>query len=127
MYEQSGEYGRNGIELVCEARDNTEVAPSTPQAPEQFGILRFRGANDLTRCSNDLGRDQVVARESTRTHQPTKSTAECQPSDPGRRDRAAGCGKTVGSGCAVKVAPIGAALSPSRTRCRVDFDATHAS
>ena len=75
---------------------------------------------------DDLGRDEVVAREADAARQVADAAAEREPADAGRRDDAAGRREAVGVRRVVEHAPRRAALGARRLRLGIDVNVRHA-
>ena len=64
------------MELELEPRDDAEVAAAAAQAPEQVGVLRLARVDEPAVGGDDVGADEVVAREPELPHRPADAAAE---------------------------------------------------
>src|SRR5579862_659897 len=74
--DQTGQHGANGMKLILHRRDHTEIPAAAAQTPEQVGVLRSAGGEQLPVGRDYVCRDQVVAGEAMLTRQITPSAAE---------------------------------------------------
>ena len=109
-----------------ERRHDAEVPAAAAQRPEQILVLVLARDERLPVGRDDLGRDEVVAREADAARQVADAAAEREPADAGRRDDAAGRREAVGVRGVVEHAPRGAALGARRLRLGIDLHVRHA-
>ena len=70
------------VEPEGEAGDDAEVAAAAAQPPEQVGVLGVGRVTTAPVGGDDLGFDQVVAREPELALEPTAAAAEREPAMP---------------------------------------------
>src|SRR5438874_982462 len=89
---------RNLVQAVLERRDDPEVSATAAQSPEQILVLLIAGHDNLPVGGDDLGRDEVVARQPVLARQVADAATKRQPRDAGRPDDPTGGGQAVGVG-----------------------------
>src|SRR5205823_5267055 len=98
------------MEGELEGRDDTEVAAASSQSPEQVGVLVGRRRDPLAGGGDEVGADEVVARQPEQPAQNADSAPEREARHPrGGYDPARGR-EPVGLGGRVEIAPARAAL-----------------
>ena len=75
------DHGRHRVQPEVERGDDTEVAASAAEAPEQLRVLGSRRGDRAAVGGDDLGREQVVAGEAELALEPAAATAEREPAD----------------------------------------------
>jgi hypothetical protein len=110
------------MEGEVEAGDDTEVATPATQCPQELGVLGGGGLDDRAVPAHDLGRHQVVARESVLAFEPAGAATERETGDPGGRDTAAGGRETMRLRGTIHVGPDGAAADAGDAALGVDRD-----
>jgi hypothetical protein len=84
MKEHSREYDRpDGMKLVFEVGDNSEIPSATSQRPKQVCILAGACFEELAVGGHYVGREQIVAGEPVLTAQPADAAAQREPRDSG--------------------------------------------
>jgi hypothetical protein len=74
------------MEAVLERGDDPEVAASSPQPPEQLGMLAAAGQEPFAAGGHHLAGAQVVGGQPVLAHEPADAAAEGEPADPGVAD-----------------------------------------
>jgi len=97
--------------------------PRIAQNRVRIGVRR--GRTHLTVGADDLGRDDVVAREPALATDPPVAAAERESGDTRVGYDASRCGKPEGLRFPVDVAPDRSALHACQSRFAIDVDATH--
>ena len=105
-----------------ELDDDSEVAATAAQAPEQVGVLIGGRAHDVAVRGDDGAGHDVVAGETVLACQPAHAAAQRQPADAGVRDVAGRRGEAEGLRGTVQGAEHRAALHPGVPRDRIDGD-----
>ena len=100
--------------------------PPAAERPEEILVLALARDERLPVGRDDLGGDEVVAREADTTREVADAAAEREPAHAGRRDDAAGRREAVGVRRVVEHAPRGAALGAGRLRLGIDLNVRHA-
>ncbi len=113
------------MELELELGDDAEVPAAAAQPPVELGVLALARVDEPTVGGDDVGADEVVAREPVLPHQPADPAAEREAGHTGRRDEAAGRGEPVRLGLVVDVGPDGAAADGRLSHGRVHAHAVH--
>jgi len=113
------------VEPERERRDDSEVSAPAADSPEEVGIDIRRSSPNLAVRADDLGRDDVVAREPALAAEPPVPAAEREPGDAGLRDDSARGGQPEGLSLPVGVSPQGSALHARDPRLRIDVYAPH--
>ncbi len=113
------------VQPVLERRDDTEVAATAAECPEE--LLVFVGArpHELAGRGHELDGDQVVAGEPVGALEPARAAAERQPGHAGRRDPAPGRREPVCLRRRIELTPGSACAGAGRARLRVDGDLVH--
>ena len=97
----------------CRASSSAVTTPKLPPPPRSAhsssGFSSLGRADDPAVPRDELGGDEVVARQAVLALEPARAAAERQPGDAGRGDPAAGGGEAVRLRRAVDVGPDGAA------------------
>src|SRR5215472_7969256 len=106
-----------------ELDDDSEVATTAAQAPEQVGVLIGGRAHDVAVRSDDGAGNDVVAGETVLARQPAHAAAQRKPADAGVRDVAGRRGEAEGLRGPVQGAEHRAALHPGAPRDWIDGDA----
>ncbi len=94
------------MEVELELRDDAEVAAATAQSPEQVRVVGLARVDEPAVRRDDVGRDEVVAREAELAHRPADAAAEREPGDTGGRDEAARRREPVRLGLVVDVGHV---------------------
>ena len=105
---------RRGCSVELELGDDPEVAAAAAQPPEELGVLGLARVHEPAVRGDDVGADEVVAREAVLAHQPADAAAEREAGDAGRRDQAAGRREPVRLRLVVDVGPHRAAADVAR-------------
>ena len=113
------------MEVELELRDDAEVAAATAQSPEQVRVVGLARVDEPAVRRDDVGRDEVVAREAELAHRPADAAAEREPGDTGGRDEAARRREPVRLGLVVDVGPHRASADRRPTSGRIDADVAH--
>jgi hypothetical protein len=69
------------VQLILEQGHDAEIATPAAQAPEEVGVLRGAGDQQLTVGGDHVSRQQVVARQAVPAVQPAQTAAEGQSGD----------------------------------------------
>src|SRR6202043_458635 len=115
----------DGMQPELELGDDSEVAATAAQAPEQVGMRIGGRAHDVAVRGDDGAGHDVVAGETILAREPAHTAAQRQPADAGMRDIASRRGKAEGLRGAVQRAEYRAALDPGAPRDRIDGNAAH--
>jgi hypothetical protein len=113
------------VQLELQPRRHTEVAPRAAKSPQQLGILIRACADHHAVGSHELGTDEVVAGEAVLGGEMADSSAEGQPSDPGRANDAAGRDEPKALGRRVEIEPPRAAIDARGPRVAVEVHPAH--
>src|SRR4029077_8395774 len=113
----------DAVEL--ELRDDSEVAASAAEAPEQIGVLVLACLDELAPGSHDIHRDELIDREPVLAHDPADSAAERQARDARVSDDAGRNRETERLRLPVELAEQHAGLHPRRAPFRIDAHALH--
>lgn len=90
------------MQAELEVRDDSEVAASAAQSPEQVGVLVGCGPHERAVSGDDLERLDVVTGQTVLAGEPAVAAAEGEAADAGVRDVAGGDGETVSLGGAIQ-------------------------
>ena len=106
----------HGLKLIAEARHHAEVAAAAPDRPEQLGVRRRVHMEDLAVRRDDLGRENVIDRQTVLSDQVSDATAERDAADTHRscvsksgRQAVHACSRGVLGGTQARFRPRGAA------------------
>ena len=113
------------MQAVLEARDDAEVATAASQSPHEIAVLGVAASHDGAVREDDLGGDEVVARQSVLAGEPADAAVERQPGDAGHRHEAERCGEAVLLGRGVELAEQDPRLSPHGAVVGIDVDVLH--
>jgi hypothetical protein len=113
------------VELIFEGCDDSEIAASTAQAPEEVRVLRGAGGQEATVGRDHIGRDEIVDGQAVLAGEPAEAAPEGEPGDARIGDRAAGGGEPKGLRLVVELDPLSARLSPGRAGRGIDTDGFH--
>jgi hypothetical protein len=113
------------MQAELERRHDAEVAPAASELPEQVGVLVLARDEEPSVRGHDVGRDEVVTRETHATREVADATAQREAANAGRRDDAARRREAEGTRRGVVVAPGGAAFRTRPAVRRIDANATH--
>src|SRR5512143_3463936 len=113
------------MELELEAGDDTEVAATTTQSPEQVIIFRCAGVHLTAIRRNDFRREQVVDGHTVLSAKPAGTAAKRQTSHTRGRVDTQRCGETVHLCGRVEVGKGTAGLDGRPAGLRVHLDALH--
>src|SRR2546430_8443189 len=80
--DRSPEDPPDGMHSIRERCDDSEVPPAATDRPEQVRLLRGARFPDPAVRGDDLGLEQVVAREPVLSHQDPETTPEGESRDP---------------------------------------------
>lgn len=126
MYENPALKDRpDGMEPVAERRDHPEIAATSPQPPEQVGVLRLARDDGPPVRGDDFGGHQVVATEPVLGRQPALTPAEGQTTDPGVGHPTSGRGQQVLLRSGIDVQPGTSAACRRDSGLGVDRDVAH--
>ena len=114
------------MQAELERRDDAEVPAAAAERPEEIVVLCLARDERLPVGRDDLGREEVVAREAEAPRQVANAAAQREPADAGRGDDATGRRETVGARRVVEHAPRGASLGARRLRFGIDLNVRHA-
>ena len=73
------------MEPELEGGDDAEIAAAAAQSPKEVRVLGVAGAHKLPVGGDDVGRDEIVDRQSEFARGPAEAAAERQAGDAGRR------------------------------------------
>ena len=110
------------MQSELELDDDSEVAATAAQTPEQVGVLIGGRAHGIAVRGDDGVGHAVGAGEPVLARQPAHAAAQCQPAGAGVRDIAGRCGEAEGLRGTVQGAEHRAALHPGAPRDRIDGD-----
>ena len=113
------------MQLELERGHHTEVATTSAERPEEILVLTLARDQEPSVGSHDVGRDQVVQRETEAARQVPDAASEREAGDPGRRDDAPRRRQAERIRRGVEVAPRRPALGPSRRGRGIHPDAAH--
>ena len=82
----AAEHGADRVETVLERGDHANLRTATTYRPEEIRMLGSAGGQDPRVCRDDVGGQQVVAREGMLAVQPADAAPEGQARDAGGRD-----------------------------------------
>ena len=102
------------MEVELELRHDAEVAAAAAQPPQQLRVLGLAGVDEPPVRGDDVGGDQVVAREAELAHRPADAAAEREPGDAGARHEPAGRREAVRLRLVVDVGPDRASADLAR-------------
>jgi hypothetical protein len=88
----------HAVQPIVEARDDSEVATTAPDRPEEVRVSVGVDLDDAAVGGHDLGPEQVVDRQPALAHEVTHPAAEREPTDAYGRRVAEGGGETVRCG-----------------------------
>src|SRR2546428_4542633 len=89
MHDLASQHSRaHRMKLELEGRNDAEVAPTAPHAPEQVLVLRGAGSQDVASRGDHLDGEQVVAGEAVLASKAAHPAAEPQPPHTGMSDDA---------------------------------------
>ena len=113
------------MNVVLERRRNPEVAAAAANCPEQIRVLVGARVCDAGVRHHDLGRPEVIERQTVLRHQPTQTATERQPGDARAPDDTAGRRQTVDLRFAIELGPEDTTLCARHAGARVDVDSLH--
>ena len=113
------------VEPELELGDDAEVAPATPHAPEQVGVLVLARRQHLPVGGDDVDGLQLIDREAVLAHDPADPTAERQAGHAGVGDDPGRHGEPESLGLAIELAEQHAGLRPHGPLLGVDPHAFH--
>ncbi len=116
---------RDGVEAVLERGHDAEVAAPAPQPPQEVRIFRGARPHGASVGRDDVGGDQVVAREPETTHEPAQAATERETGDAGRRHRAHGRREPERLGRRVEIAERAATAGARDATDGIDLHAPH--
>jgi hypothetical protein len=125
IHDTTGDHRAHLVEAVPEGGDHPEVPSPTPQRPEEIGMLVGGGGEQIAGRGDDIGGEQVVARQAVPAVEPAEATAEGETGDPGHRDHPHGGGEPERLGLVVELREGEAGLRVGGAPHRVDPDALH--
>jgi hypothetical protein len=108
-----------------ERRDDAEVPSAAAKRPEEIRVLLRRCRTHLTVGAGDLGGEDVVARETVFSTEPSVAAPEREPGDACLRDGPERCGEAEDLRLPVDVAEERTALNTCDLCLHVDVDASH--
>ena len=113
------------MEAELEPRRDAEVAASASKPPQELRVLIGISADHGATGRDQLGADEVVARETVLRRQVADPAAERETGDSGRADHASGGDEAGGLRRRVELEPPRAALGAGGPRVAVDLDPPH--
>jgi hypothetical protein len=113
------------VQPVLKGGDHPEVAPTTPQPPEQLGLGVGVHPQPVPVGGHQVHRQQVVHGQAMLAHQVAQPTTQSQPTDPGVADDPGRDGQPEPLGGPVQLAQQDAAGGPGDAGRRVDPDRLH--
>ena len=126
MDDQPGEdLATHGMQGKLEARDNAEIPATSPDRPEQVGVLRVARTPALAVRRHHIGGYEVVERHAVFPREPAEPAAEREPGDAGRGVDASGQDEAIGGRLLVDIAKRGARLDPGGLGGRIDANRLH--
>ena len=114
------------MELILERGDDAKIPTAAAQTPEEVSVLGGTGHEQFAVGGDDIGREQIIAAQTTFPRQPAKATAEGEPGDTGIGDRATGGGQAEGLCFMIEFSPGHPAFSACCASLGIDPDAAHA-
>jgi hypothetical protein len=117
--------GADGVQREPERADDAEVPATTPQRPEEVGVVVGRRPHDVAARGHHLGLHEVVDGEPVLAHEPADATAQADAADAGVAHDAACGSQTVGLCLVVDISPQGTTLDEGRALDRIDGDGAH--
>ena len=126
MDHDTGQHRADRMELVLEGGDDAKVPAATPHAPEEVGVLRGAGREELAVGRDEIDREQVIGGQAVLACQIAPAAAEGEPGDAGRGDLAPGGGQAEGLRLVVELAPGEARLGTGCAAHGIDAHALHA-
>ena len=96
MGEDPAQDGAERVDAELERSRYAEVATAATNRPEQILVVRFTRGEDLAGGGDDIGRDEVVDRQTVLAHEPPETAAESETGYSRARHLAACGGKTRG-------------------------------
>jgi hypothetical protein len=70
------------MKVELEGGNHAEVAAAAADGPEEIGVLRSAGLQDIAGRRDHLSREEVVDGQAVLSHQPAESSAESQAAMP---------------------------------------------
>src|SRR6266516_854859 len=116
----------DGMQLEQERGDNAEVAATTAYCPEQVGMLLGAGRDEAAIGEYHVNAKQVVDRQAQCSREVADASTQCQSTDTGTRNEAAGSGQPEGVRGMVHLAPGAATFDASSARGRINAHTLHA-
>src|SRR5439155_19591173 len=113
------------MQAELESRRDAEVAARAAERPEELGVLSGTRVDDGPVRSDELGADEVVAREAVLRRQVADAAAECQPRNARRAHDAAWWDQPDRLRRRIEVEPGRAAGGPCDASLAVDVDGAH--
>jgi hypothetical protein len=113
------------VELERQRRGDPEVPAAASDRPVEIGVDVGRGRAQLAVGADELGREDVVARQAVLAAGPSFAAAQGEPGYAGVGHDASGSHETEGLGLAVHVPPQRSALDTGDARLGIDVDAAH--
>jgi hypothetical protein len=113
------------VSAVLERGDDSEIAATTAQCPEQVAVVGLTRNDELAVGGDDVGREEAVAGHPVGAAEPSLTASERETTDARGGDDPARRGKTEYLRLTIKVAPGGAATGARRARRNVHADAAH--
>jgi hypothetical protein len=117
--------GPDVVQAVFERGRNAEAAAPAAQRPHQVGVAFQVCVHELSVCRDDVGPDEVVAREPEPSRQEAHSPVERQARDPRLRDDAERRGQGECLGLVVDVAETRPTGGADRAPVAIDEDVSH--
>ena len=114
------------MQLVLEGGDDPEVAAAASDGPEQLLVLPCAGPQEPSVGGRDVGRDQVVARQSMTAVEPAQPAAEREPRDPSRRHHSERRRQAERLGGTVELSQGEPGFGPGCPRLRINPEGLHA-
>jgi len=82
------------MKCELEGRDDTEIAASATEAPEEIGVVVLIRLHKFTRCQDDVGGTKIVKSEPMLSAKPAEAAAKSQPGNTRGRIDTHGHGQT---------------------------------
>ena len=123
--EQAADDALQRVQAEVEARRDAEVPPASAERPEELGVLVRARMNHGPGGRDELGADEVVAREAVLRGQVPDAAAQGEAADARRPHNASRSDEPVRLRCRVEVEPGRAAIGVRDPRVRVDLDRLH--
>ena len=126
MHHQAGQDLRSKlVKLELEGGDYSKIAAPAAERPKQVRILRRAGPHQMALGGDDVGRKEIVDRQTEFARDPAKAAAERQPRNAGGRIDPGGQRQAEGLCLLVEVRQRGPRLDPGSPRRWIDPHRLH--